>query len=225
MPTPLTPRRSRRYEPLRVGNQAKAALSSSQTNKWTGEPTGTRPAEQTDYQEDEEFDEKDPGQVLFYSSFTRSSTRAKVPLRTYGKALGVAAASQSDETAFAIGDVVLVASETKKPSIGVITGMWQVIYPEDDAESDGEGERMKVQIHWFMRPTQLASVRVKRDHFEVCLCSSWFVSCVHDFVFRMRYTTRWKTLLLYLLARSLPIAPSPVGNPRKCRPKAPRGGR
>jgi origin recognition complex subunit 1 len=170
--TPTTPRRSQRQQnqPARVPHHTKYALSSSQTNTWTGDPIRTRPAQVTDFLDSEEFDEEDPGVIRLYDSFTRRR-KVKQVVRTYGKKqTRTPRSSDAGEAGgpnelFKIGDVVFVASETKKPSIAVVTDMWEVVYPDDDREGeDDKAERMKVRIHWFLRPEQLARIRQKRDH-------------------------------------------------------------
>jgi origin recognition complex subunit 1 len=84
------------------------------------------------------------------------------------------------QEAFKIGDVVLVASNTKKPSIAVVTDLWEVVYPADDVEGeDDKADRMKVKIHWFLRPEQLARIRQKRDHYEV---SRPFSTLIHKLI-------------------------------------------
>ncbi|KIY49297.1 P-loop containing nucleoside triphosphate hydrolase protein [Fistulina hepatica ATCC 64428] len=160
---PTTPRRSRRYQPF-VKTPSRKSFSDDVF--WVGEPTHIR---DTDIQRDlfpdeiEQLDEEDDSgrnddhhqktegsrptvnmQTAFYCAFSKR----------VAKALG---SRKGGRTEFHIGDTVLI--DTKRvPSIGVITDMWET---RRDDEPD-----MKVRVHWFLRPTELAAIRARRDHVQ-----------------------------------------------------------
>lgn len=70
-----------------------------------------------------------------------------------------------------VGDTVLVSTAEKLPSVAVITSMWEVIHQVDHSDDgDREERKMRVKVHWFLRPTEMARVRAKRDHIEVSTC-------------------------------------------------------
>jgi hypothetical protein len=59
-----------------------------------------------------------------------------------------------------VGDTVLLATNIKKPSVGIIIGLWEVSRPVTDSQ-------MLARVHWFFRPTELAQLRAKRGHLPV----------------------------------------------------------
>jgi origin recognition complex subunit 1 len=71
------------------------------------------------------------------------------------------AKANDEEERYKIGDTVLVTSVNRLPSVGVIVGMWENRWENEDGE---ETQKMRVKIHWFLRPTELAGIRAKREH-------------------------------------------------------------
>lgn len=71
--------------------------------------------------------------------------------------------SRNKTRKYAIGDTVLVSAPRKKPSIAVITAMWETRNPD---EPDKEPAK-KLRIHWFIRPSEMAAIRAKREYAEV----------------------------------------------------------
>ncbi|KAI9511943.1 P-loop containing nucleoside triphosphate hydrolase protein [Russula earlei] len=143
MTAPQTPRRSKRHHPT-VFTTNNPFLSQPCHDQWASPPLHTRSAISTDLVDDEES--TDNASTTFYSTFLRSS-HAK-------NKTGKAAFER-----FSIGDTVLLATNARKPSIGVIIALWEVFQPPTNSQ-------MFSKIHWFLRPTELARSRVKRDHVE-----------------------------------------------------------
>ncbi|KAF8206431.1 P-loop containing nucleoside triphosphate hydrolase protein [Mycena galopus ATCC 62051] len=156
---PKTPtRRSKRGQPIAV---ASTSLSQSAEQKWVGNVVHERPSQPEhdmlsdrlatwrEQSEDERVDYK----TRFYSAFERKE--------------------RGDSSIFRVGDTVAIRTQSfykrdKKPSIAVIVAMWELV-PEtkpEDSEGDENVGKMMVRIHWFLRPTELAAIRVKRDHLE-----------------------------------------------------------
>jgi origin recognition complex subunit 1 len=88
--------------------------------------------------------------TTFYSDFLRSS-----------RATGRSGKGPSSEK-YSIGDTVLLATNVQRPSIGVIIALWEVSRPVTDSH-------LFANIHWFLRPAELARTRTKREHLEVRL--------------------------------------------------------
>jgi origin recognition complex subunit 1 len=104
---------------------------------------------------------------LFFKGFRRE--------RWKGKVTNNAGARVSEEV-YVIGDTVLIHTGAKLDSVGVIVALWETRFrhsPEGDSDDEDGDEneeadtRMKAKVHWFLRPSQLATVRAKRDHAEV----------------------------------------------------------
>jgi origin recognition complex subunit 1 len=164
-----TPRRSLRQQnqPLLISSLNKSDLSTSHLNTWCGPPTRVRPATRQDFPGDEDFCEEDGREIQFHDSFIRRN-HAKRISQTYSKKrkrIGVVKNGSELGEVFKIGDTVLVASNTKEPSIAVVMSMWEEFYGNGDVED--RSEHMKIQIHWFLRPAQLARIRQQRDHYKV----------------------------------------------------------
>jgi origin recognition complex subunit 1 len=110
-------------------------------------------------QEEEERREYD---AVFYNSF-QQETRGSQP------------------ATFSVGQTVAVSTQAlykrdKAPSIAVIIAMWELVARdqieaenENDEDEDPKAGQMMVRVHWFLRPTELAAIRVKREHGEVCV--------------------------------------------------------
>ncbi|KAF7374895.1 Origin recognition complex subunit 1 [Mycena sanguinolenta] len=159
---PKTPtRRSKRGQPIAV---ASTNLSESSKQEWVGPAVHERPFQPehdmlpdkfATWQEQAE-DERAKYKTMFYSEFQRTQRGG-------------------DSSRFRVSDTVAIRTHgvyrrDKTPSIGVIVAMWE-LFPQttEEQESGKEDEnygRMMVRIHWFLRPTELAAIRVKRDHFE-----------------------------------------------------------
>ena len=147
--TPQTPRRSKRHQPTVFTNQS--SLSQRRDDKWSSPPLHTRNTISTDLIDDEES--TDDLSTTFYEQFSRSS-------RASDKVKGVAS------EAFSVGNTVLLATNVKKPSVGVIIALWEVSRPVTDSQ-------MLAKVHWFLRPTELAQLRAKRGHLPVCRVSCY----------------------------------------------------
>ncbi|KAF9015037.1 hypothetical protein BDQ17DRAFT_1340381 [Cyathus striatus] len=109
-------------------------------------------------------------ETVFFDSFMMSSNKPKQYRSSTKSGLG--------QTIYRVGDTILVETDTlyrvkKPPSVAVITAMWETrtirneIYEEVDelgTRSSGTGKNIRIRVHWFLRPTELAAVRLKRNH-------------------------------------------------------------
>ncbi|KLO07957.1 P-loop containing nucleoside triphosphate hydrolase protein [Schizopora paradoxa] len=142
-----TPRRSKRFQPT---IDAGLSISSNNPTSWIGDPILERRTRPDDVHEEDEFDAEEGGRTTFYNGFSRSEmvkeNRKKV----------------LQEFEYEVGDTVLVKTQTKQPSIGVIVAVWEVT--SGNEEEDSERKFKKVKVHWFLRPEELASVRARRAH-------------------------------------------------------------
>jgi origin recognition complex subunit 1 len=179
-------RRSKRFQPAAL---QPSAQSSAIGATWSGESIHVRPTVREDLfdaevdlleNDDEEEDDRHP-ETVFYEAFSKSNIGRRYKRR--GRSNAKAKAGKDHQlTEFKVGDAVLIdtGKGSRLPSIGVIVAMWETQGLENEDEGDGEdeeedevgGKGMKVKIHWFLRPTQLAGIRAKRDHVEVSpICS------------------------------------------------------
>jgi len=142
--TPQTPRRSKRHHPVVFTATSPSSLSTPRHDKWTSVSLHTRDTTSADLVDDDESTAD--ASTTFYSHFSRSSR----------------ATDKTGEEKFSIGDTVLLATNIRRPSIGVIIALWEVSKPLSDAQ-------MFAKVHWFLRPTELAQSRMKREHREVHL--------------------------------------------------------
>ncbi|EIN10097.1 P-loop containing nucleoside triphosphate hydrolase protein [Punctularia strigosozonata HHB-11173 SS5] len=164
---PTTPtRRSRRFQPVVAVTPSKAVSLAGKSTKfaWTSDAILERPTTLDDLYDEETLQglEEDVTPTnTYYDSLERLET-------SRGKSKGAAKAPEITQR-FAVGDTILVDTPSiyptiRKPSIGVIVSMWRVIWHgEEDVD---EQATMRVRVHWFLRPTELASVRARRDHRE-----------------------------------------------------------
>ncbi|KAH8826677.1 P-loop containing nucleoside triphosphate hydrolase protein [Flagelloscypha sp. PMI_526] len=65
-----------------------------------------------------------------------------------------------EKVSYKVGDTILVSSGRKVPSVAVVTAIFQTHNPE---EPDKEPST-KLRIHYFVRPSELAAIRAKRDY-------------------------------------------------------------
>ena len=150
--TPQTPRRSKRHHPLVFAAGSPSSLSKPRHDKWASPPLHTRSTIPADLVDDEQS--ITDASTSFYSDFLRSSRAAD---RT----------SKAHFDKYSVGDTVLLATSLRKSSIGVIIALWEVSRPVENSQ-------MFANIHWFLRPTELARSRTKREHLEVWLFATYF---------------------------------------------------
>ena len=169
---PQTPtRRSQRFQPTAtpvkwINN--KAILECA----WAGEPVYVRPTDSAiDFlpEEQEEALSCDDGdtekQVLetyFYNAFTM---KRKFSSLSGGRHGSVKLAHRK----YNVGDTVLIETDSiylvkRPPSVGVIVAMWQI---KGNSQEEADPNKMRVRIHWFLRPKEMANIRAKRQHEEV----------------------------------------------------------
>ncbi|THH07206.1 hypothetical protein EW145_g3541 [Phellinidium pouzarii] len=141
-----TPRRSKRFQPLVAsGNNDVDDNDFENKISWLGVPLIERDTRTADLHEEDTIDEDEESETIFYRGFAVLNDRKKI----------------NDESKFYVGDTVLVKTQAKLPSVGVIVAMWEV-----RSKDDTKDVYKKVKIHWFLRPTELPSVRAKREHLE-----------------------------------------------------------
>jgi origin recognition complex subunit 1 len=156
MTSPQTPRRSKRHHPIVLSTINPSSFSKLRDDKWTSPPLHTRHTIDADLVDDEQS--TDHASTTFYPDFVRSYR----------------AADEGGDVAldkFSTGDTVLLATNARRPSIGVIIALWQVTRDVTDIQ-------MLAKVHWFLRPTELAQLRAKREHLEVCLLVPAIYICI-----------------------------------------------
>lgn len=168
---PATPtRRSKRFQPVVAVTPRFANLAGkSATYAWGGSAIFERDAVLDDLYDEETLEEEEEvRKSAFFEALTRTTAKGK-GRKGKGKDRAV------EETAtFKIGDMILIDTPNiyptvRKPSVAVIVAMWHVDWPNDeDLEEDAHLQSsMRIRVHWFLRPSELASVRARRDHLEV----------------------------------------------------------
>ena len=173
---PQTPtRRSQRFQPTAtpvkwINN--KAILECA----WASEPIYVRPTDSaTDSlpEEQEEVNEKavsidDDAEKEVFETFFYDAFTMKRKVASGGRRGAVKLAQRI----YHVGDTVLIETDSiylvkRPPSVGVIVAMWQI---KGNAQEAADPNNMRVRIHWFLRPKEMASIRAKRQHEEVFLC-------------------------------------------------------
>jgi origin recognition complex subunit 1 len=171
-PPPQTPtRRSKRFQPLATPSR-KHNVTGNLNCSWEDEPIHTRPTIpaldllQEEQEEQEENSDRQCLETVFYSAFSMRSQKA----RQYR---GEKRTSSSRQETFRIGDTVTIETDTfyrkrKPPSVAVIVSMWYTRSKgENDEEAELDSNKFRLRVHWFLRPTEMPSVRAKREHKEV----------------------------------------------------------
>lgn len=203
-PPPQTPtRRSQRFQPTATpvrSINSKAILECV----WAGKPIYVRPSdskidllpeEQEEANDeaisvdDDDETEKEISETFFYDAFTM---KRKVPSLFGGRRGAMKVAQRT----YNVGDTVLIETDSiylvkRPPSIGVIVAMWQIKRSTQEA---ADLNKMRVRIHWFLRPKEMAGIRAKRQHEEVCFYHLSLTSNL--MVYRMKYITLCLQLLL-----------------------------
>ncbi|TFK36756.1 P-loop containing nucleoside triphosphate hydrolase protein [Crucibulum laeve] len=169
---PSTPsRRSKRFQPIATPS---GRINTSFNCTWRGEPTLIRPVNPSldllpDEQEENNDSEEQEMETAFYEGFQINAPKAKM---YRGQSTKKTKDSGDGTQIYLVGDIILVETDflsrvKKPPSIAVIVSMWEV-RPKlgDGEESESDPKKMRVRVHWFLRPSELASIRAKRDHKE-----------------------------------------------------------
>ncbi|KAH7926066.1 P-loop containing nucleoside triphosphate hydrolase protein [Leucogyrophana mollusca] len=149
-PTPITPRRSKRFQPLVTPSRSNVLFDESAA--WIGEPCHTRPSIRADctlFSDDEDCPEVSGMQTVFYRGFKRKKDGRQV--------------NADAEEIYEVGDTVLVRTVSRVLSVGVIVAIWEVRTGERQRRSSAN---MTVMVHWFLRPEQLPAIRARREHLE-----------------------------------------------------------
>ncbi|KAF6760325.1 replication control protein 1 [Ephemerocybe angulata] len=175
MAIPQTPRRSRRFQPLATPFLQRQTVKPECT--WEGEPINTRPCnpeldlmqEERDEREEAnqgEEEDSDTEKTVFYSAFTIKVSKPK-QLRTKQ-----ASGGDDDEVrTFRLGDTITIETDTlsrqrRPPSVAVIVSMWEVRKGGEELTREHDSSKMRLRVHWFLRPSELAAIREKREHAE-----------------------------------------------------------
>lgn len=138
----VTPRRSKRFQPL---VDLGVSYDDEERCVWLGSPIRDRDTEPGDLHDEDTFDDDEETQTFFYESFSQADRNG-------------------DDVEYGIGDTVLVRTQAKLPSVGVIVAMWEVRLKNN---SDDETVYQKIKVHWFLRHTELPKVRAKREYLDV----------------------------------------------------------
>jgi len=173
MTVPQTPtRRSQRFQPTATPSSKHSDKNVIEC-KWTSEPIYVRRTNAdldflTD-EKDEQTSEEEEGEemeTVFYDTFWM---KRKVTIHKTGPSRRTTAGKVEEQT-YRVGDTIMVETDTlyltkRPPSIGVIVSMWQTRIKGEITNRDAS--KMRIRVHWFLRPTELASIREKREHEEV----------------------------------------------------------
>jgi origin recognition complex subunit 1 len=160
MQTTSTTRRSKRRQQILTPSRRVAPDAAS----WSGDAILIRDTELDDLwgEEQDGWERNVPSKTAFYEAFQRKNTTPNFP-RTRKTVIDT----------YRIGDTVMISTTERLPSIAVIVSMWEIFPTEPlaiDAESDDEDNginKMRIKVHWFLRPTELAPIGTKRKHLEV----------------------------------------------------------
>lgn len=171
---PGTPRRSRRWQPL-----ATPLIQSTDSKieaNWEGAPVYTRTCNPDVDLMQEERDEREETfngaeghdeQTVFYAAFSLKKPNSKQQ-RAKGRILS------DDITTYKVGDTITVETDTlsrqrRPPSVAVIVSMWEVRRKNEvhALAPHAQISRMRIRVHWFLRPSELAAIRQKREHAPV----------------------------------------------------------
>ena len=199
---PLTPRRSQRFQPTATPSATKH--DNILECGWSGNPIYVRQAkrdldllpDELDSAENDEDEEE--LETVFYDEFRlkkkttsyRGSTRMKI--------------AKAELQTYRVGSTVMVETDImdlrkRPPSIGVIVAMWQLRTKGEDAVDDPA--KMRIRIHWFLRPSEMAAVRANRQTEEVrSLCKFIWIALTKTC--RMKCITRFLQRQLSLPPRS-----------------------
>jgi len=175
---PITPsRRSQRFQPTATPTSRGIDENVLQC-AWSSKPIHVRKTiPQLDFlpeELEERVREDEKGEheteTVFYDAF-RMKRKATAYRGSKRMKLG-----KTETQDYRIGDTVMVETDTlyimkRPPSIGVIVAMWETIRKVDAEDASTDPSNMRIRVQWFLRPTELASIRAKRDHEEVCTYS------------------------------------------------------
>jgi origin recognition complex subunit 1 len=175
---PITPsRRSQRFQPTATPTSRGIDENVLQC-AWSSKPIHVRktipqfdflPEELEERVREDEEDEHEI-ETVFYDAF-RMKRKATAYRGSKRMKLG-----KTETQDYRIGDTVMVETDTlyimkRPPSIGVIVAMWETIRKANAEDASTDASNMRIRVQWFLRPTELASIRAKRDHEEVCTYS------------------------------------------------------
>jgi len=128
-------------------------------------PEEQREGDEEGEDSDENGESERLAETVFYDAF-KMKRKATAYRGSKSMKLG-----KTETVTYKVGDTVMVETDTlynmkRPPSIGVIVAMWETT-KEEDSDSLTDASRMRIRIHWFLRPTELASIRAKREHKDV----------------------------------------------------------
>lgn len=184
-----TPRRSKRFQP--IIDFAGPSSSTHEAVRWVDEPLYTRTTQAIDLHEEDEIESLDDAQTSLYRTFTRASQEHGL-----SKKRKSTNDVKAEDVTFRVGDTVLVKSLAKLPSVAVIVSMWEVRTKDED---DEEITLQKVKVHWFLRGSELPTVRARKEkHAQVSVSvlaytDNWFDSFVR---YRTKFSSHFPALQL-----------------------------
>lgn len=122
--------------------------------------------------ERDEFSEDiiDSMQTVLYDGLSMRTQKAKI----HNAAKKRRRAVEETQQVYHVGDTILIETDSlsrvrRPPSIAVIVAMWECRNKDESTEGQMSASRMRIRVHWFLRPTEMASIRAKRAHDQVCL--------------------------------------------------------
>jgi origin recognition complex subunit 1 len=169
-------RRSKRFQPL-------ATPSGKSTTQldcfWTAESIYSRSVNpELDLLQDERdelsSDDIPKLETRFYNGLSMESQKSKIFRRGKSNTKRRAGAKVEEKReVYQVGDTILVETDVlyrvrRPPSVAVIVAMWECREKNDAGTCEEvDSRKMRIRVHWFLRQTELASIRAKRDYAEV----------------------------------------------------------
>ncbi|KAF8634081.1 hypothetical protein AX15_001083 [Amanita polypyramis BW_CC] len=163
-------RRSKRFLPLATPSETERAKINC---SWTDEPIYVRPTEvehDVSQDEGEEYANGEGYETFFFESFRIAENFLTNDCSLKGARKSLKTKAESLEQTYRVGDTVLIQTNTidnrkKPPSIAVIISMWDVRAKRQEANNPNRN-KMRIRVHWFLRPSELPRIRANREHLE-----------------------------------------------------------
>jgi origin recognition complex subunit 1 len=164
-------RRSKRFQPL-------ATPSGKSTTQldcfWASDPIYTRTVNPEldllpDERDELSTDDISDLETRFYDGLNMATQISKIYRGGKAKKRGRA---EDKREVYKVGDAILVETDVlyrmrRPPSMAVIVAMWECREKGAAANEEMGSTKMRIRVHWFLRPTEMASIRAKREHAEV----------------------------------------------------------
>jgi origin recognition complex subunit 1 len=129
-------------------------------------------------------------QTVFYDGLSMRTQKAKI-YNAVKKSQKRRRVIEETQQVYHVGDTILIETDSfyrirKPPSIAVIVAMWECRNKDDSTDGQMNSTRMRIRVHWFLRPTEMASIRAKRAHDKVR--RNYLSFTILLTVIRMKYT-------------------------------------